>query len=100
MSLVSTVGRARERATGYWIARSEQERRYLAAGFGVILLALVYTGLIEPAVEGRARLERSLPALRQQAAELSGLAEQARGLVGQAPVPVTPRTRWARSTPA
>ena len=34
MSLVSTYGRARERATGYWIARSEKERRYLAGALG------------------------------------------------------------------
>jgi general secretion pathway protein M len=93
MSLVSTYGRARERATGYWIARSEQERRYLGAGFGVALLALVYIGLIEPPVEGRARLQRALPELRQQAAQLASMAEQARALAGQAPVPVTPMTR-------
>ena len=93
MSLVTSYGRARERATGYWIARSEQERRYLAAGFGVALLALVYVGLIEPAVDGRARLQRSLPELRQQSAQLASMAVQARALSGQAPVPVTPMTR-------
>ena len=93
MSVVSSYGRARERATGYWIARSEQERRYLAAGFGVALLALVYMGLIEPAVEGRARLQRSLPELRQQSAQLASMAVQARALSGQAPIPVTPMTR-------
>jgi general secretion pathway protein M len=93
MSLVSTYGRVRERASAYWIARSEQERRYLAAGFGAVLLALVYTGLIEPAVDGRARLQRSLPELRQQAAQLASMADQARALTGQAPAPVTPMTR-------
>ena len=54
MSLGTTFGQARERASAYWIARTEQERRYLAAGFTVAALALVYMGLIEPAVEGRA----------------------------------------------
>jgi general secretion pathway protein M len=93
MSLLNTYGQARARAAGYWIARSEQERRYLAAGALVALGALVYLGLIEPAVEGRARLERSLPALRQQAAELAAMATQARTLAAQAPVPVTPMTR-------
>lgn len=93
MSLVSSYGRVRERATGYWIARSEQERRYLAAGFGVALLALVYLGLIEPPVEGRARLQRSLPELRQQSAQLASMAVQARALSGQTPVPVTAMTR-------
>jgi general secretion pathway protein M len=93
MSLGNTVGRARERATTYWIARTEQERRYLAAGFTVVALALAYMGLIEPAVEGRAQLQRSLPALRQQAAQLESMAGQARALAGQPAVPVTPMTR-------
>lgn len=93
MSLGNTVGRVRERATAYWIARTEQERRYLTAGFVVVTLALVYMGLIEPAVEGRAQLQRSLPALRLQAAEVAGMANEARALVGQPPVPVTPMTR-------
>ena len=97
MSLGSTIGQVRERALAYWIARSDQERRYLTVGFGVVVVALVYMAFVEPAVEGRARLERSLPALRQQAAELSGLAEQARSLAGQAPVPVTPMTQESLS---
>jgi general secretion pathway protein M len=93
MSLGTVFGGTRERATAYWIARTEQERRYLAAGFGVVFLALVYMGLVEPAVEGRAQLQRSLPALRQQAAQLAGMANQARALAGQPAVPVTPMTR-------
>ena len=93
MSLGNAVGGARERATAYWIARTEQERRYLAAGFAVVALALAYLGLIEPAVEGRAQLQRSLPALRLQAAELESMAGQARALAGQPPVAVTPMTR-------
>lgn len=93
MSLGNTVGRARERAAAYWVARTEQERRYLTAGIVVVTLALVYMGLIEPAVEGRAQLQRSLPELRQQAAQLAGMADQARALAGQAPAPVTPMTR-------
>jgi len=95
MSLGSTIGGVRERAQAYWIARTDQERRFLTAGFAVVVLALLYLVLVEPAVEGRAQLQRSLPALRQQAAELAGMAEQARGLAGQAPVPVTPMTEEA-----
>jgi len=98
MKMGNTYGRARERATAYWIARSEQERRYLGVGFGVVLLALVYMGLIEPAVEGRAQLQRALPELRLQAAELAGMAQEARLLVGQQPAPVTPMTRDTLAT--
>lgn len=93
MSLGNTVGRARERAAAYWIARTEQERRYLTVGFVVVSVALVYMALIEPAVEGRAQLQRSLPALRLQAAEVAGMANEARALVGQPAMPVTPMTR-------
>jgi len=93
MSLGSTIGGVRARAQAYWIARTDQERRFLTAGFAVVVVALLYMALVEPAVEGRARLERSLPALKQQAAELAGMAEQARALAGAAPVPVTPMTQ-------
>jgi type II secretory pathway component PulM len=41
-----------------------------------VLLALLYLLLIDPAVEGRASCNRSLPQLRQQAAELQAMARK------------------------
>jgi general secretion pathway protein M len=61
----------------------------------VLLLALVYLVLVAPALDGRAELRRSLPQLRQQAAQLRALADEAR-TVQAAPVPqVAPMSRTA-----
>jgi general secretion pathway protein M len=93
MSLATTIAQYRERATALWLVRTEQERRFLAVGGAIVLLALLYLILIEPAVEGRAQLRRSLPQLRQQAAELQSMAQEATNLA-RAPTPqVAPLTR-------
>ena len=74
----------RGRFTALWMARTEQERRFLGVGGAVVLAVLLYLILVAPAVEGRAALRRTLPQLRQQAAELQAMAQEARALA-QAP---------------
>jgi general secretion pathway protein M len=93
MNLAGQIGQLRARALGYWMARTEQERKMLAVGGAVVLLALLYLLFLAPALEGRAQLQRSLPQLRQQAALLQGLAAEATALQGQSVPPVTPMTR-------
>lgn len=95
MSFASTMAQARGRLTTYWLARTEQERKLLAAGGGVLLLALLYAVLIDPAVSGRARLKAALPELRQQAAQMQTLAAEAAALAATPVVQVTPMTREA-----
>jgi general secretion pathway protein M len=98
MSLATNIAQYRERANALWLARTEQERRFLSVGGAVVLLALLYMILVAPAVEGRAQLRRSLPQLRQQAAELQAMAQEA-GKLAAAPVTqVTPLTRETVST--
>jgi len=63
-----------------------------------VLLALLYLILVDPAVEGRAQLNRSLPQLRQQAAELQAMAQEATALAQAPAVQVTPLTRETVST--
>lgn len=93
MSLATTIAQYRERAATLWLARTEQERRFLAVGGGVVLLALLYLLLVDPAVEGRAQLRRSLPQLRQQAAELQAMAQEAGSLARAPTTQATPLTR-------
>lgn len=93
MSLAGTISQARARALAYWVARTEQERKFLSAGAAVVLVALAYSLLLAPALEGRATLRASLPALRQQAAQLQGLAQEAQALAAQPAPQVTPMTR-------
>lgn len=95
MSIATKAGELRERALAYWIARTAQERKFLAVGAIVVVLALLYLVLLAPALEGREQLQRPLPELRQQAAQLQTLAGEAQALAAQPPVEVAPLTRDA-----
>ena len=92
MSAASTIGRLRERLGVYWLARTEQERKYLTVGGATALGALVYSLFIGPALEGRAQLRRDLPQLRQQAAQLQTMAAEAAALANQPVAQVVPMT--------
>jgi len=87
------VARGRERANVFWLARTEQERKFLTVGGGLLVVLLVYALGIDPAVSGNTRLQKELPLLRQEAAEINTLALQAGALQRQAPVAVPPMTR-------
>lgn len=76
----------REQATLAWNARTEQERRFLSVGAGVVALALLYAVAIAPALTGRSQLNKDLPRLRQDAAQMQALAVDAAQLANQ-PVP-------------
>ncbi len=93
MTAQETMVQLRARALAYWMARTEQERRTLSIGAAIVLLALAYLVLVAPAVEGRSQLRAQLPQLRQQAAQMQALADEARQLAAQ-PVPqLAPMTR-------
>lgn len=77
----------------FWQARSDQERRLLRIGGLVGGAALFYALLIAPAVDGRAQLQKDLPLLRQEAAEIEALALQAGALAQQAPAPAPPMSK-------
>src|SRR5476649_631984 len=84
MNAVTTMmNQARANGAAFWAARTEQERRFLGVGGAVLGVLLVYGLLIAPALSGRERLQKDLPVLRQQAAELQALALQAGALKAQ-----------------
>ncbi len=97
MKAAASIVALRERALAYWLARTEQERKFLAFGAAVVLVALVYALLLAPALEGRATLQRSLPQLRQQAAQLQSMAAEASTLAANPAPPPAPMTREALS---
>lgn len=84
---------ARDRFAVMWLARTEQERKFLTVGALILGVAFFYLTLLAPAIEGRAALKRSLPALRQQAAQLRTMADEARALASQTPPQVPPLSR-------
>jgi general secretion pathway protein M len=57
-----------------------RERRLVALGAGVTVLAVFYLALVEPAWQGRQALQRELPVLRQQLSQMISLSAEARQL--------------------
>lgn len=66
-----------------WTAMTLRERAMLLAGIAMIALAIVFLVAFEPAWNGRAKLQRELPRLREEAAELEQLAREASQLKSQ-----------------
>lgn len=91
--IAAALNRFKLNAQAFWIARSQQEQKFLTVGGGALALALLYSALIAPALDGRAKLQKDLPQLRQEAADMAALARQARELASQAPIPVAPLGR-------
>jgi general secretion pathway protein M len=69
--------------SAFWSARDTRERRLLTAAALVAIAGLLYLLGIEPALRGRTQLQQTLPTLRQQAATLQGLAQEAQALAGK-----------------
>lgn len=64
----------------FWAERAPREKALLLAAAAVLLAALTYLFLIEPAAVGIARLQRSLPQARAQAAKLDALLAEVKSL--------------------
>ena len=65
-----------------WRAMAPRERRLVGAAGLVVILAAGYLLLLEPAWRGRQQLEKELPVLRGQLAQMSALATEVRRLAG------------------
>lgn len=57
----------------FWAERAPREQAILLAGGALLLAVVLYLIALEPALTGIARLERSLPQQRTNAAELDAL---------------------------
>jgi general secretion pathway protein M len=93
MSKPNPIQELRARADAFWQVRTEQERKLLRIGGIVVGLALFYGLLVDPALTGRATLQKSLPLLHQQAAEMQSMAREAQALQSQNTIAPTPMTR-------
>lgn len=60
----------------FWAARNPRERRMITIALWAIGLAIVYLLLLEPAINGRARLLQQMPAMRQQVAQMQAMARE------------------------
>jgi len=77
----------------FWAARDARERAMLAVAALVVTFGLAYAVLIDPALTGRERLNRSLPVLRQQVAQMQALVKQAALLAEKPAAPTMPMTK-------
>lgn len=79
--------------SAFWRERNKREQNMLLAAIVVVTLGLIYALLIDPAISGRADLEKKLPALRQQAAEAQSLAKEATATSGKLASPPAAMTK-------
>ncbi len=93
MSALGGMSQLKERVALAWMARTEQERKFLGIGGAVVAMALVYSLLVDPAVSGIAKLSKSLPKQRQDVAQLQALALEAGELARQPVLQPTPMSR-------
>ncbi len=90
---MNALNQIKEQLSLAWLARTEQERRFLSIGAGVALLALLYVIFLAPALNGHAQLTKDLPRLRQDAALMQALALDAAQLAHQPPVQLVPMSK-------
>lgn len=84
MSAADRMQGIRQSLAAFWGERNRREQNMLTVAIAVVVLGLVYALFIDPAASGRLDLQKKLPALRQQAAEVQALARQASALGGKA----------------
>jgi general secretion pathway protein M len=87
MSGLGILSELKESIASFWVDRNARERIILAAGATLILLGLIYAVLFGPALSGRAQLQKNLPLLRQQAADMQAMARDATKLAGVTTAP-------------
>jgi general secretion pathway protein M len=71
------------RLRAWWLGLGRRERVMTAAAGAFALLAILYLVALEPAWKARARLGTDLPRLREQAAEVDALAQEAKRLASR-----------------
>jgi len=77
MNLTGLLDQSRQSFSEFWAARDARERAMLTVAALVVILGLVYALLIDPALAGRDRLNKNLPTLRQQVAQMQALSKEA-----------------------
>jgi general secretion pathway protein M len=87
------VNGLKQAVSTFWGERNQRERSMLSAAIAVVVLGLFYMLLIDPALSGRKDLEKKLPTLRLQAAEVQSMAKEASGLASKPAAPAAVVTR-------
>ncbi len=88
MNLKTMLNQSRQSFSEFWSVRNARERAMLAAAAAVVVCALIYALLIDPAMNGREQLTKNLPELRQQAAQLQAMSAEAAALSAKSGPPM------------
>lgn len=89
MNLPGLLHQSKQSFAEFWAARDKRERALLTAAAIVAALGLTYALLIDPALSGRERLNKNLPELRQQVAQLQALSQEAAAYAASTAPPLT-----------
>ncbi|WMW79092.1 type II secretion system protein GspM [Undibacterium cyanobacteriorum] len=76
-----------------WEKRAPQERRILTIVAVLIVASVIYLVGIAPATQNRTQLEKSIPEMKQKAAQMNELVVQYKGLASSVADGVAPVTR-------
>jgi general secretion pathway protein M len=87
MNLTNLLNQSRQSFTEFWAVRDARERTMLGMAALVVIFGLAYALLIDPAINGRDQLNKNLPVLRQQVAQLQALSKEAAALSGKSATP-------------
>lgn len=83
----SLFNQLRQSFSEFWAVRDARERTMLSVAALVVTMGLVYALLIDPALSGRSQLNKNLPELRQQVAQLQALSKESAALSGKTVAP-------------
>ena len=88
MNLTGLLNQSRQSFSEFWAVRDTRERAMLAVAALVVTFGLAYALLIDPALSGRDQLNKNLPVLRQQVAQMQALSKEAATLSGKSASPL------------
>ena len=88
MNLTGLLNQSRQSFSEFWAVRDARERAMLAVAALVVTFGLAYALLIDPALAGRDQLNKNLPVLRQQVAQMQALSKEAAALSGKSAAPL------------
>ncbi len=83
----------KDSARAFWSEREAGERRTVSVGAAIVSVILLYMVAFAPAIDGTARLQKTLPQLREQALSLQALSKEAVSLSANSTVPAVLSTR-------
>ena len=93
MNLKSLLAQFRLSISEFWAARDARESTMLAVAALTGTLGLAYVLLIDPALTGREQLNKDLPELRQQVAQMQLLSKETAELSGKFATPLIPMSK-------